>query len=586
MNAQAHRKHRVTWEAALWIVIGLTALVMRVSRLGAAPLDTEEAQGAMMAWRAVSGQGLPLVDYNPFLLAGNGLLFMLFGASDALARLWPALFGTLLALAPVLFRRPLGRVGALAAGAYLAISPTGLVAARQLEGTSVAAAGAMISLGGLLHFFDSGRRRWLTVAGASLGLAVASGAAVYGLLVPLGVAWLVMSRLRSEGDTVLVHGHLRELRLHAGHLALSFVAGVLACATGMGWNLSGVGAVGDHLAGWIGRFGSESAASASPLLLLGAYELLATAVGLGGVVWGVLEDRVPALLLGTWAGLGVLTLALMPGRAPTDLLWVVVPMALLTGMGVEAMAGGRWDSGGALRLAYAGIVLVLWSHVYLMLARYAAYGDRADLALASIGVVLQGLLALSFVLVLGTDATLRTSGAATTVALLGFTLAAAWGAAYGHPGDPREALRGRSTATSLADLVETLEDLSWRETGMPTSLAFTFEAPEDSVVAWYLRDFDEARRVDWLGDLTADEVEQVVVTLGQDNEPPTGGDGEYAGQDFPLSRGWAPRELTCRLRPLDCREGVSWFLLRDRVPRAETDRWVTLWGAGDFAYSD
>jgi hypothetical protein len=527
-----------------------------------------------------------VVDYNPFLLAGNSLLFTLFGASDSLARLLPALFGTLLAMSPLFFRRHLGRMGALAAGAYLSISPTALVSARQLDGTMVSAAGTMIFLGGIVRFFESGRPRWLTVAGVSLGLAVAGGAAVYGLVVPLGLAWVLRSQLRSKGDGVGVVSGLSELGRHGARLGVSFGAAVLVFATGLGWNLPGIGAVGDHLASWMSRFGPDPAASASPLLLLAAYELLGTVFGIGGVVWGALEDREPALLMGTWVGFGVAALALMPGRSPTDLIWVVLPLALLTGTAVQAVLRDAWRSNRALHLAYGAIVLVFWANVYLMLARYGAHGDRADLALAAIGVALQGLLGLSFGLVLGAGSTGRTFTAATGGALLAVTLAAGWGVAYGQPADPREALWGRSTASETRELVQTLEDLSWQRTGMPTTLPFAFEAPEDSVLAWTLRDFGQARRVDWLEDLAGDEAAPIIVTMGRDLEP-RGAEGQaYTGQDFPLSRTWSPRDLACRVRVLDCSTGVRWFLFRDRVPRPEPDQWVTLWRAGDVAHSD
>jgi predicted membrane-bound mannosyltransferase len=125
----------------LWVLIAVVALALRLTHLDAAPLNASEAREAMLAWRVGQSfqtagrlESLPHASgYSPLLLAANTLLFTVCGASDALARLWPALFGSVLALTPFLLRRRIGRVGALAAGLYLALSPTALLASRQLE---------------------------------------------------------------------------------------------------------------------------------------------------------------------------------------------------------------------------------------------------------------------------------------------------------------------------------------------------------------------------------------------------------------------------------------------------------------------
>ena len=113
MNHDTSPTRQLTVEAALWILVVAAALALRLFQLGAAPLSAAEAREATLALRAASGLGFPTADYNPVLLAANGLLFTLFGTSDFLARLFPAALGAVLALTPWLFRRQVGRVGAL-----------------------------------------------------------------------------------------------------------------------------------------------------------------------------------------------------------------------------------------------------------------------------------------------------------------------------------------------------------------------------------------------------------------------------------------------------------------------------------------
>jgi len=575
-----HHTSRITVETALWVLIVLIALALRLSHLDAAPLNAQEAREAMLAWRAATGQGMPEAGYSPFLFAANALLFWLFGASDALARLWPALFGSVLALTPFLLRQRIGRVGALAAGLYLAISPTALFASRQLDGTVVAAVGGMAFLGGLACFLDTGERLWLTLSAGGLALAVTASPSAYGLLLSLGLAGLILSRLTF---------HVSRFTVHASRPFLVFLAVLLALSTGLGWNPAGLGAAGDLLPAWIARFGPVSDTVASPLALVVVYEPLALLFGLGGLVWAIRRGRRFGALLGLWAGLGGLLLALMPGRAPVDALEVVLPLALLTGIALEEIARslqayGAWLGEGL----YILVVLILWAHAYLVLARYAQFGNPADLALALLVVVLQVMLAVIFALAMQVDAALRGLVVGTGIVLLGLTLSAGWGVAHVRPADPRELLVHQPTAVEVRDLVQTLRDLSWRETGMPTRLPFTLEATPDSVLAWYLRDFSEARRTERLESLDVGEIGPVLVTSRRDlSLAHVPDDVEFVGQDFALRRSWDAAEVRCVWQwPLRCNAAVGWLLLRRTPSLPVADEWAALWLRQDTAVGE
>jgi len=570
---------------ALWILIAVVALALRFPHLDAAPLNPAEAREATLAWRAVTGQGMPEgTNYSPLLLAMNALLFTLCETSDVLARFWPALFGGLLALTPLLLRSHVGRLGALASGLYLAISPTALVASRQLDGAIMAAAGGMLLLGGLVRFFDtddagqgSDQRLWLTLSVAGLALAVTSSLVAYGFLLTLGLACLILAWTWSDRQRI------SRLTPYASRLTLPFVLAILALSTGIGWNLAGIGATGDLFASWLARFGLASNPTASPLTLVVIYEPLALLLGLGGLVWAIRRGYRFGILVGLWAGLGFFLLVLMPGRAPLDVLGIVLPLAMLAGVAVKALLqnlrklssvpllrGGWFNEG-----AYALVVLLLWAHFYLMLARYAAFGAPADLALALLSLLLQILLGTSFALAIDIGAAWQGAAAGTCVALLAVTLSTGWGAAHVRPSDPRELLTRQPTAIGVRDLVQTLRDRSWRETGMPTTLKFAFEAAPDSTLAWYLHDFSAARRVESVGGLDAEQSTSVLVTLGRDLALP---DAEYVGQEFPLRHGGNRHEIRCTWEwPPRCNAVVDWLLFRDTPSPPPVEEWVTLW---------
>jgi uncharacterized protein (TIGR03663 family) len=567
-----------TYDVALWAVVAGLALAMRLAQLDAAPLGAAEARQATLAWQAATGHGTPAADYSPLLLAANSLFFTLFGASDALARLWPAVFGSALTLTPLLLRQRLGRVGALASGLYLAISPTALIASRQLDGTTMAAAGAMAFVGALSRFLQTERRGWLWFGAVSLSFAVASGAAAYGVLVPLALAWVVASQLGSGGYGSRAARELTRLGPHAAEFTLLVVLSAIAFSTGLGWNLSGMGAIGSVAVDWLGRYVGVGTGAASPLTLLAVYELFGVVFGLGGLIWGLRRGRHWSAVLGLWGGVGLLLLAIMPGRTPTDLIWVVLPLAMLAGLAVQAVAQDRWWSGATMRSVYAVLVLILWSQAYLMLARYAAFGERTDLTVVGLVVGLQVLLGLSFGFVVGLGATVRTAAAATGVTLLALTISAAWGVAYRRPADPREALISEPTALNVRDLVGTLRELSWQQTGMPTTLQFVYEAPSESVLAWYLRDFEMARRVERLSELGTEEMGPIVVSAGADEAAiPLSLSAEYTGQDFTLRRQWTPSSMGCRFWESGCSIAFDWFLFRDGPPLPEANGRATLW---------
>lgn len=570
--------NRFSIEVFLWGLIAALALGLRLLHLDAAPLSSAEAREALPAWQMATGQPVnqlsdqPTVQFtqSPFLLVTNAALFALCGATDALARLWPALFGSLLVLMPgLLFRERLGRLGALIAGLYVAVSPTALFAARQLDGATIVAVGVLAWLGGLLRFLDSGRRSWLTLAASGLVLAATAGSVACGWVLTFGLAWLGLAWAwpgrRADELWRLVRPHL----LHV--LVVSLLV-ALALATGLGWNLAGVGAMGDLVADWFRRFRPVSDDFvASPIVLLAVYEPLALLFGIGGLVWAVRRTWRLGVLLGLWAGLQVVIASLMPGRLPLDTLGIVLPLALLTGYAVRVLVQGmRAQKVWAGEWLYALVVLILGVYLYLRLARYALYGSVADLFLVLLTLILLIFLAAIFVMVAQTTVVLRGFVIGAGVLFLLATLSAGWKLAYVRPSDPRELVTYEPTADTVRDLVGTLRDLSWRKTGMPETLALTLATPSEPVAVWYLRDFGNLRSLELSDSVQAGPV---IVASRSDWAPSA---DNYAGQEFVLRYGWDVREVRCVWEEsLQCAGFFRWLLFRRGTLHAEHS--LVLW---------
>ena len=121
------RKERLAWFA----LIGL-ALALRLAALGDRPPHHDEAIHCDFAYNLLN-QGAYRYDptyHGPLIYYVMAPLFLFFGASTAVGRLYPALAGAALVALPLLLRRRLGAGTAWWSGLVLAISPIMLYYSR------------------------------------------------------------------------------------------------------------------------------------------------------------------------------------------------------------------------------------------------------------------------------------------------------------------------------------------------------------------------------------------------------------------------------------------------------------------------
>ncbi len=92
----ASRLRSLTFEHWLWVSLTLVALGMRLVGLGDRALSHDESLHALYSWYITDAFNYshdPMM-HGPFLFHVNALVYLLFGASDFTARLFPALVGT------------------------------------------------------------------------------------------------------------------------------------------------------------------------------------------------------------------------------------------------------------------------------------------------------------------------------------------------------------------------------------------------------------------------------------------------------------------------------------------------------------
>jgi len=549
-------KLQVPNQAFVWgALLGLGALLRLVS-LGWPPLGDAEASSALSAatgalaspfWKAGSG-GWGSASYQTL----TGWLYQVFGTSNAAARWIPALAGLGLIFAAWFLRRHLGRTQAVLLGLLLAISPTMLITSRTAGGTSLALLGVAMFLAFALTRTE-GERGLPPFAGmgVGLGLALASGPMAWNGLLSLAIAfaWL---RWRGDGmeavEKSTPQGAWRTLGLAS---LVTFLGLTTQFGAGMDGLSVALQAPAQWLAGWT-RPGSLALLTA--LALLPVYEPLILVFGLLGAARRGSEALI-------WRGARIWALAaavlflLRAGRRPEDLVWVVLPMAVLAtvplGTLIEILTDGLEDISVYLM---AGVLAALAGFTYLQLVGYVnelSIGGAPEIV--TLGLVLTALgLAASLFLLYGMtwswSEAFHAAGAVGVVLLGVLTLSAGWRLAFSPQatGGP-ELWRPTSASPDIQLLERTLEQISAAKRGEESGLPIRVQAPVPASLAWILWHETAAPAA------TDGSPPQAVLLPFSDSQPSL--PGTYVGQRFGVDTAWG---WEGPLPP----DGLGWWILR------------------------
>ena len=556
---------RITTEMAVYGVLLLVSLALRLVDLDARPLSSAEAARALGAWQLAQGREPALVG-SPLLTNGTAVVFFLFGANDFTARLLPALFGALMVLLPYFWRERLGRAGALLAAALLAISPMALFASRSVGPEALAAALGLGLATALVRFADTGAPWYLYAGAAALGLLLASGAGAYFVLLALLAVAVAAWVLGRRGNAAIASFRERLLASRAplrtgGLVFLGTVAGV---GTLLLFHVSGLRGLGDVLGEWWRGFGAAGAMPwFSPLLWPLLYEPLVVLFGIIGGIRAVRErDLLGSSLLGCALGILVMLMA-WPARTSGDMLLVSAPLALLAGRQIaELLRDARADWRGLRDGVYVAVFAILVAYVYLQLAGFAERGDSVFLILAWVGTALFVVLTMGQGVLYGVENALRNLGLVAAALTLLITLSAALGSAYDAGQGRAEILEPTPTSPQARALAADVATWSLRRIGDAHEMSVAVVLPNPTVMQWYLREF---RHLQVLVGTAAPVSAEAIVTL-EGAQPAA--QGSYVGQPYELTRDF-------RWRTLPARDWWRWALWR-ALPAASESRAV-LW---------
>jgi len=571
----------LTGEVALYGLILALALVVRLSGLEVRIMDLTEAEQAWRSWLLVQGT-TPQGQYSPLLVSGQALLFFLFGARDAVARLLPALAGGALTVLPFFLRYQLGRVGSLVAAVGLALSPTLVYSSRYGDGAMLLAVDALAVVVLWLAYRERARPGYLYAIAVVSALACLSDPRVLSVLVVLAATWAVWRLwLRGSGGEAQ-RKVLPDADGMAGaspavvpwkRLGLFFGGTLLIGATALMFNPGGLGAWADFPSAWAQHLASVVNGQPwyYPLLAVVLYEPFLLVLGaIGAVSVALRRDRLA--VLGCMA-VGLLIAALVAGgRSAGDVALFCAPLGLMAGRTVEDLVqswrkGARWWREGVFVL----VVLVILIYVALQAAFYARslYLNIPQAA----QFLWFWLLALALLVILfgfslswfGWDVTWRTGGTALALACLVSSFSSMTGLNFRHANDVRELHVMSAPDIGARDLFGVMADFSYRQRGYPTAIAVTVEAKLGPLFRWYLREWEQVTYVEQL----TPEVTTPMVVSSIEQASPTLGD-RYMGQDFVTRTWWQPTQLAGSDR-------WSWWLFRKSVEKPVPIQKAILW---------
>ena len=115
----------LTWEKVLYVVLLVGAAVTRFYNLGARTMSHDESLHTQFAWYLFQGRGFqhsPLM-HGVLRFEITAFVYWMLGDTDFTSRIVPALMGIALVALMFVFRRWIGRTGALVAAFMVVISP-------------------------------------------------------------------------------------------------------------------------------------------------------------------------------------------------------------------------------------------------------------------------------------------------------------------------------------------------------------------------------------------------------------------------------------------------------------------------------
>lgn len=165
----------LNWELIAYVVILLLAVFTRFYALGDRVMSHDESLHTVYSFNLYDRADFshsPLM-HGPILFHMTALFYFLFGVSDYTARIYVAVVGVAVVMFPLLFRRWIGRTGAVLASIMLLISPLMMYYSRYIRHDLPAILSSLFMLWAIMMYLggpENQRRRahWLYILAAAM----------------------------------------------------------------------------------------------------------------------------------------------------------------------------------------------------------------------------------------------------------------------------------------------------------------------------------------------------------------------------------------------------------------------------------
>jgi hypothetical protein len=565
------RRSSLSIELLLYLLLlGITVWV-RLARLDWLALTDQEALPALNA-ASGANQASPFWEEqdpdNAIYHVLTVALFSLFGSSVSSARMVSAAAGIALVFTPFLLRRQIGATRALVACGLLALSPVAMTISREAGSPAATALGLLLTLFLLRDHLGAG-----ILAGAAFGFSLAAGSAFYTAALGIGLALFFHQIIRRD-LRLRLEQRFKARGVDLGQVAQRFFsaggAAVLILASGIGLIPSGISAVSEGFAAWLGGWTQSGIPALSWIAGLIAYEPFLLVMGLIGAVTVMIRGDTRRLAAVSWLFGSLLVGLIYPARGMSDLIWVVVPLALLSSdLIVEIFE--RLQSRFTLILGgFSLVFLALCSFSYIQMTIFGAGNDGqldlgrylglslAGIALVGIGA---GVMAAYFSRRLAVSALFISGG----LALFAMSISAGFQLNFGASAESaRELWRPQVTARGGLAMVQAYQTMSQAATGRVDSLPVSVQGNPNPGLSWIIRDFEP---------FSQSNPEPAPIILAPELLEGPFLRAEYLGQTLSLSERWGwdgslPPDL------------MAWYIFRE-APVIE-QRWI-LYARADIA---
>jgi len=597
--------HWLTLERVLYALLLLVAAGLRLGWLSAQPLTAAEAGHAWSAWLVVNGNAAALAPApdSPLLYSLYTLLFWVFGATDATARIVPALCGMGLVVLFWDWRTWLGRTTTLLAVLLIALDPWLVAYSRLADSTMLSLFLAMLTLTGLMHLAsttaDAKSSHWHTTTALSFGLLLVSGPQAWSFLVVLGLfCWFVLAAAPATDESPAPWATLRAQISTPSVWILVATAAVLGATC---WLVrpEGLGSISTSLTLWLSQITGGDAP--------GIYSL-------GWLLWHFLVEQPLALLFGA-IGLGAywrnrtatadqagwmhfltawliwgMVLLLFPGRTPLVLAVIGLPLLLLAARGLtlllhQAQAGVAWRENGLL-LVVLTILLISFAFWLAGLTTNAVFdGVLARTLLIILALIF--LIVLAYTLWLDGRQARLAAGTFVALLLLAWTISSSWQLNQRFDLAYPDGFFATYTNPDVRRLVAAIEMLSAQRRGDANEMPVQVEmvGTPDPVLGWYLRD---RRNLAWVlaPGVVDGQSPPVVLMLSDAQQVDTaatdsavnGLAANYLGSRYALRDHWLPATLTATPIPQapDATDLGFAARMQERLNTLWSARWRTI----------